>query len=54
MHALASRCSRLFKDAQRAAAAVDDWLLPAAAGSLEAEGMERTWRFQQADIVQVR
>ncbi|KAK2080015.1 hypothetical protein QBZ16_002410 [Prototheca wickerhamii] len=43
---------RLFKDAQRAAAAVDDWLLPAAAGSLEAEGMERTWRFQQADIVQ--
>ena len=33
---------------------VEEWLLPAEAGELEAEGMERTWRFSQADIVQVR
>ena len=25
----------------------EQWLLPAEAGSLEAEGMERTWRFSQ-------
>ncbi|KAL6776988.1 hypothetical protein ACKKBF_B19760 [Auxenochlorella protothecoides x Auxenochlorella symbiontica] len=43
---------RVFKDAQKAAARVDDWLLPAAAGGLEAEGMEQTWRFHQEDIVQ--
>ena len=35
-------------------AQVEEWLLPAEAGELEAEGMERTWRFSQADIVQVR
>lgn len=45
---------RVFKDAQKAAARVDDWLLPAAAGGLEAEGMEQTWRFHQEDIVQAR
>lgn len=33
---------------------MEEWLLPAEAGELEAEGMERTWRFSQADIVQVR
>ncbi|KAI7836421.1 hypothetical protein COHA_009721 [Chlorella ohadii] len=43
---------RLVADAQQAAAKVEEWLLPAEAGELEAEGMERTWRFSQADIVQ--
>ena len=28
----------------------EKWLLPAEAGSLEAEGMERTYRFKQEDI----
>ena len=36
-----------------AAPQVEEWLLPAEPGELEAEGMERTWRFSQADIVQV-
>ena len=39
------------RDAQVQAAKVDAWLLPDEAGSIEAEGMERTWRFQQEDIV---
>lgn len=38
---------RMTSDATLAAAKVDAWLLPEAAGSLEAEGMERTWRFAQ-------
>lgn len=42
-------------DAQAQAAKVDEWLLPAEAGGLEADGpLERTWRFSQADIVQAR
>lgn len=41
----------VIRDAQLQAAKVDAWLLPEEAGSLEAEGMERTWRFQQKDIV---
>lgn len=45
---------RLVEEAQVQAAKVDEWLLPGEAGSLEAEGLERTWRFQQQDIVQVR
>ena len=44
---------RVVSEAQQAAAKVDEWLLPAEPGELEAEGMERTWRFSQADIVQV-
>ncbi|GAB4820586.1 hypothetical protein N2152v2_007632 [Parachlorella kessleri] len=43
---------KLVNEAQVAAAKVDEWLLPGEAGSLEAEGLERTWRFQQEDIVQ--
>lgn len=39
------------REAQDQASKVASWLLPADAGSLEAEGMERTWRFQQQDIV---
>ncbi|KAL4534869.1 hypothetical protein Ndes2526A_g05736 [Nannochloris sp. 'desiccata'] len=39
------------RQAQVQAAKVNDWLLPGEAGSLEAEGTERTWRFQQQDIV---
>lgn len=38
---------RLSSEAAIAAAKTDDWLLPAEAGALEAEGMERTWRFSQ-------
>jgi len=38
---------RVVGDAERAAARVDEWLLPESAGQLEAEGMERTWRFAQ-------
>lgn len=45
---------RLVGEAQAAAAKVDEWLLPAEPGELEAEGMERTWRFSQAEIVDVR
>lgn len=45
---------RLVAEAQEAAAKVDEWLLPGEAGELEAEGLERTWRFSQADIVEVR
>lgn len=33
---------------------VDQWLLPAEAGGLEAEGMERTWRYQQVRVKQSR
>ena len=45
---------RVVADAQAQAAKVDEWLLPAEAGALEADGpLERTWRFSQADIVQV-
>lgn len=39
---------RLNSEAAVAAAKTDEWLLPAEAGTLEAEGMERTWRFSQA------
>lgn len=38
---------RLAKDAAQSAAKVDDYLLTEDAGVLEAEGMERTWRFAQ-------
>lgn len=39
------------REAQAQAAKVNEWLLPGEAGTLEAEDMERTWRFQQQDIV---
>ena len=42
----------LAEEAAASAAKAHQWLLPDAAGSLEAEGMERTWRFGQSDIVQ--
>ena len=32
---------------------VYEWLLPAQGGALVAEGAERTWQFQQKDIVKV-
>ena len=38
---------RLNSEAAVAAAKTDEWLLPAEAGTLEAEGMEQTWRFSQ-------
>ena len=38
---------RLNSEAAVAAAKTDEWLLPAEAGTLEAEGMERMWRFSQ-------
>ena len=42
---------RLVEDATKAAAKIDQWLLPEAAGELEAEGMEQTWRFAQACFI---
>lgn len=45
----------LVAEAQQAAAKVEEWLLPSEAGTLEADGpLERTWRFKQDEIVQVR
>lgn len=41
---------RLSSEAAVAAAKTDEWLLPAEAGTLEAEGMERTWRFSQVGV----
>ena len=40
------------REATASAAQADEWLLPAEAGGLEAEGMERTWRFKQDAIAQ--
>lgn len=42
----------LAEEAATSAAKAHQWLLPDAAGSLEAEGMERTWRFAQSDMLQ--
>ena len=41
---------KLVREATASAAQADEWLLPAEAGGLEAEGMERTWRFKQDAI----
>ncbi|KAK3237012.1 hypothetical protein CYMTET_52883 [Cymbomonas tetramitiformis] len=41
----------LVSDAVLSAAKAEQWLLPAEAGTLEAEGMERTYRFQQVEIL---
>ena len=43
---------KLVREATASAAQADEWLLPAEAGGLEAEGMERTWRFKQDAIAQ--
>ena len=43
---------KLVGEAAAEAAQADEWLLPSEAGTLEAEGMERTWRFSQEAIVQ--
>lgn len=42
---------KIVKEAQENAAKINEWLLPQEAGSLEAEGMEETWRYNQHDIV---
>lgn len=42
---------RIVREAQENAAKINEWLLPQEAGSLEPEGLEQTWRYQQADIV---
>ena len=42
----------LAEEAAASAAEAYRWLLPDAGGSLEAEGMERTWQFSQSQIVQ--
>lgn len=43
---------RVVRKAQEQAAKVNEWLLPEETGSLEPEGIEQTWRYQQQDIVQ--
>ncbi|KAK9868056.1 hypothetical protein WJX84_006070 [Apatococcus fuscideae] len=42
---------RLANEAAELAAKADEWLLPGLAGALEADGMERTWRFKQDEVV---
>lgn len=42
----------LLRESNKAAAKINEWLKPSDAGYLEAEGMERTWRFQQSEILQ--
>lgn len=36
---------------QRKAVAINEWLLPSTPGTLEVEGIERTWNIKQTDIV---
>ncbi len=38
---------KLAAEAAYKAAKAEQWLLPEEAGTLEAEGLERTWRFSQ-------
>ena len=38
---------KLAAEAAQKAAKAEEWLLPSEAGGLEAEGLERTWRFSQ-------
>ncbi|XP_019059597.1 PREDICTED: probable U3 small nucleolar RNA-associated protein 7 [Tarenaya hassleriana] len=40
----------LYKKTASAAAKAEKWLLPAEAGYLETEGLEKTWRIQQTEI----
>ncbi|EIE26391.1 WD40 repeat-like protein [Coccomyxa subellipsoidea C-169] len=42
---------KLAAEAAYKAAKAEQWLLPEEAGTLEAEGLERTWRFSQEEIV---
>ncbi|GLI58833.1 hypothetical protein VaNZ11_000597 [Volvox africanus] len=46
------RAEAVFSSSQKKAAQISEWLLPATAGTLVAEGIERTWNFKQEDIVQ--
>jgi U3 small nucleolar RNA-associated protein 7 len=46
---LASR-EKLYGKSAKAAAKIEKWLLPAEAGYLETEGLEKTWRVKQTDI----
>ncbi|GIL70431.1 hypothetical protein Vretimale_3566 [Volvox reticuliferus] len=46
------RAEAVFNSSRKKAIQVNEWLLPATAGTLEAEGIERTWKFKQEDIVQ--
>ncbi|PNH04286.1 putative U3 small nucleolar RNA-associated protein 7 [Tetrabaena socialis] len=45
------RAEGVFSASQKKAVQITEWLLPATAGTLEAEGVERTWNFKQVDIV---
>uniref|UniRef100_A0A7S0V4M6 BING4 C-terminal domain-containing protein n=1 Tax=Polytomella parva TaxID=51329 RepID=A0A7S0V4M6_9CHLO len=40
----------VFKESQKKAAKINEWLLPESSGYLEAEGAERTWQAKQEDI----
>lgn len=42
---------RITRAAQAAATKVERWLLTEDVGTLEAEGLEQTWRFKQPDII---
>ncbi|KAH0881177.1 hypothetical protein HID58_068571 [Brassica napus] len=46
---LASR-EKLYGKSAKAAAKIEKWLLPASAGYLETDGLEKTWRVKQTDI----
>ncbi|GIL47302.1 hypothetical protein Vafri_4155 [Volvox africanus] len=46
------RAEAVFSSSQKKAAQINEWLLPATAGTLVAEGIERTWNFKQEAIVQ--
>ena len=41
---------KLAAEAAQKAAKAEEWLLPNEAGVLEAEGLERTWRFSQVRL----
>jgi U3 small nucleolar RNA-associated protein 7 len=47
------RAEQVTDAAVRGAKKVYEWLKPSEAGELAAEGAERTWQFQQRDIVKV-
>ncbi|KAF9611743.1 hypothetical protein IFM89_034926 [Coptis chinensis] len=47
---LASK-EELYKKSANAAAKTEKWLMPSEPGYLEAEGLEKTWRFRQESIV---
>ncbi|KIY97753.1 putative U3 small nucleolar RNA-associated protein 7 [Monoraphidium neglectum] len=43
---------RLYLQSSKETAKIGEWLAPAEAGTLEAEGAEETWRFKQDEIAQ--